>query len=78
MNQMDHLIDNINTFENFEVLSDEENEFLKTIYAKLMDGYFYKIGEYKKEERAKYEATYTSSTTVSSSCLLFCSIKSLI
>ncbi len=35
MNQMDHLIDNINTFENFEVLSDEENEFLKKMAEKL-------------------------------------------
>lgn len=35
MKKMDDLVDNINTFENFEVLSDEENEFLKKMAEKL-------------------------------------------
>jgi len=35
MRKMDDLVDNIDTFENFEVLSDEEHEFLKRMAKKL-------------------------------------------
>lgn len=35
MNKMDDLIDNCNTFENFEVLNDDENEFLEQMAVKL-------------------------------------------
>ncbi len=37
MSKMDDLIDNCDTYENFEVLSDEENEFLEKMAKKLAD-----------------------------------------
>ena len=37
MSKMDDLIDNCNTYENFEVLSDEENTFLERMAKKLAD-----------------------------------------
>lgn len=37
MNKMDDLIDNCDTFENFEVLSSEENEFLEKMAVKLKE-----------------------------------------
>lgn len=37
MNKMDDLLDNCNTFENFEVLSDEENKFLEKMALKLKE-----------------------------------------
>lgn len=37
MNKMEDLLDNCDTFENFEVLSDEENEFLESMALKLKE-----------------------------------------
>ena len=37
MSKMDDLLDNINTFENFEVLTSEENEFLEKMAVKLAE-----------------------------------------
>ena len=37
MNKMEDLLDNCDTFENFEVLSDEENEFLERMALKLKE-----------------------------------------
>jgi len=37
MNKMDDLLDNIDTFENFEVLNSEENEFLEKMAVKLAE-----------------------------------------
>ena len=44
---------NFNNIEAIEIGNPKENEFEGTIYARLMSNYFYKIGEYKRKERAK-------------------------
>lgn len=47
------VIVNFNNVEAIEIGNVEENQGKGTIYARLMSDYFYKIGEYKTEERAK-------------------------
>ena len=47
------IIVNFNSVEAIEIGNPKENQFKGTIYARLMSDYFYKIGEYKTEERAK-------------------------
>ena len=44
---------NFNNVEAIEIGNIEENQDTGTIYAKLVSDYFYKLGEYKIEERAK-------------------------
>lgn len=47
------VIVNFNNVEAIEIGNVEENQCKGTIYARLVSDYFYKIGEYKTEERAK-------------------------
>ena len=47
------VIVNFNNAEAIEIGNVEENQCKGTIYARLVSDYFYKIGEYKTEERAK-------------------------
>ena len=47
------VIVNFNNVEAIEIGNVEENQYKGTIYARLVSDYFYKIGEYKTEERAK-------------------------
>ena len=47
------VIVNFNNVEAIEIGNIEENQCKGTIYARLVSDYFYKIGEYKTEERAK-------------------------
>lgn len=47
------VIVNFNNVEAIEIGNVEENQCKGTIYARLVSDYFYKIGEYETEERAK-------------------------
>lgn len=47
------VIVNFNNIEAIEIGNVEENQCKGIIYARLVSDYFYKIGEYKTEERAK-------------------------
>lgn len=53
VNQDKSVIVNFNNVEAIEIGNIEENQCKGTIYARLVSDYFYKIGEYKTEERAK-------------------------
>lgn len=44
---------NFNNVEAIEIGNVEENQHKGTIYVRLLSDYFYKIGEYSTEERAK-------------------------
>lgn len=47
------VIVNFNNVEAIEIGNVEENQCKGTIYARLVSDYFYKIGEYATEKRAK-------------------------
>lgn len=47
------VIVNFNNIESIEIGNAEENQGKGIIYTRLVSDYFYKIGEYKTEERAK-------------------------
>lgn len=47
------IVVNLNNVDAIEIGNFKENQYKGTIYARLSSDYFYKIGEYKTEERAK-------------------------
>ena len=47
------VIVNFDNVEAIEIGNVEENQYKGIIYARLVSDYFYKIGEYKTEERVK-------------------------
>lgn len=47
------IVVNFNNIDAIEISNTREDQYRGTIYARLSSDYFYKIGEYKTEERAE-------------------------